>query len=277
MSNIQAITKERHGNRRWVRPTNYSFAAGMPVANISASELRKALVHYPLAFIKNGEVWSMAAVLGVPPSANLCLLPDGSWIEPYVPAALRGYPFSVHKAKGTDQLVLCIDEEPGLAPEGDDKAEPFFAAEGQPAPAVKQVLEFLTQWHAGRIALERAATELDKHKLIVPWQFKIKYEDKDRKIGGLHSIDEKALAALPGDALKALMDSGALAVAYAQMISMQHLPKLSGWVQQQTQAARNKGKGATAAAPAAGAAPFEVPASLATPGGDLNLDFLNRK
>lgn len=277
MPNIQVITKERHGNRRWLRPTSFSFAAGLPVANISANELRKACTHFPLAFIQNGEAWSMAAVLGVPPSANLCVLPDGRWAEPYVPAALRAYPFSIHKAKDAEQLVLCIDEEPGLAPEGDAKADPFFDAEGKPAAAVKQVMEFLTQWHAGRIALERATAELQKHKLIVPWQFNLKYEDKERKIGGLHSIDEKALTGLPADALKALMDNGALAVAYAQMISMQHLSKLADWAQQQAQGTKTKGKVAAASVPAAAATPFQVPAELATPGGDLNLDFLNRK
>lgn len=276
MPNIQAITKERHGNRRWLRPTNFSFAAALPVANISANELRKACTELPLAFIQNGQVWSLAAVLGVPP-ANLCVLPDGRWIGPYVPAALRGYPFSVHKAKDGDRLMLCIDEEPGLAPEGDAKADPFFDAEGKPTAVVMQVMEFLTQWHAGRIALERAAAELDKHKLMVPWQFKVKHDDSERTVSGLYCIDEKALAGLPGDALKALMDNGALAVAYAQMISMQHLPKLSDWAQQHSQAAGNQGKVAPAAAPAAAAVPFEVPASLATPGGDLNLEFLNRK
>ena len=276
MPNIQAISKERHGNRRWLRPTNFSFAAALPVVNISANEMRKACTQLPLAFIEHGGVWSMAAVVGVPP-ANLCVLPDGRWIGPYVPAALRAYPFSIHKAKDAGQLVLCIDEDAGLAPEGDAKAETFFDDEGKITDTIRQVMEFLTQWHAGRIALERAAAELATHKAMVPWQFKLKHDDKERTVSGLHCIDEKVLMGLPGDVLKTLMDSGALAVAYAQMISMQHLPKLSEWAQQHTQAAQNKGKVMPAAAPAAAAVPFEVPASLATPGGDLNLEFLNRK
>ncbi len=278
MPNIQAINKERHGSRRWLRPTHFKFAAGLPVVNISGTELRKACANLPLAFMKNGDVWSLAAVVGVPPAANLCVLPDGRWIEPYVPAALRTYPFSIHKNKDKDQLVLCIDEEPGLAPEGDDKGEPFFDAEGKPTALVKQVMEFLTQWHGGRIALERAAAVLDKHKLIVPWQFNVKFDDKERTVGGLHSIDEKALMALPGDALKELVDAGALPVAYAQMISMQHLGKLAEWANQHGQFAKGKVQPAVpAAAVAAAPVPFQVPAELATAGGDLNLEFLNRK
>ncbi len=129
-------------------------------------------------------------------------------------------------------------------------------------------MEFLTQWHGGRIALERAAAVLDKHKLIVPWQFNVKFDDKERTVGGLHSIDEKALMALPGDALKELVDAGALPVAYAQMISMQHLGKLAEWANQHGQFAKGKVQPAV---------PFQVPAELATAGGDLNLEFLNRK
>jgi hypothetical protein len=276
MPNIRAITKEQHGHRHWLRPSNFKFASGLAVVNISGTELRKACANLPLAFMKNGEVWSLAAVVGVPPATNLCVLPDGRWIESYVPASLRAYPFSIHKAN--DQLALCIDEEGSLAPEGDDKGEAFFDAEGKPAPVVKQVMEFLTQWHGGRIALERAAVELDKHKLIVPWTFNVKYEDRERTVSGLNFIDEKALNALPGEAFKQLADAGALAVAYAQMISMQHLGKLADWAGQQGKFAQdNKAAPAAVAAAPAPAAPFQVPAELATPGGDLNLEFLNRK
>lgn len=279
MPNIKAVNFERHASRRWLAPVNYAFCAQLPVVNISATEMQRACVTVPIAFVKSGETWSTCAILGVPPSTNLCVLPDGRWAGPFLPAALRAYPFSLHQAKEADRVVLCIDEEGGLAAEGDAKGHPFFGDGQEPAPLVKQAMDFLTKWHAGRIALEKACTVLDKHKLIVPWTFSIKYEEKEKAMGGLFRIDEQALVKLDAKALHELMQSGAIALAYAQMISMQHLPKLADWAQQQAQGTKTKTKGkvAAASAPAAAATPFQVPAELATPGGDLNLDFLNRK
>jgi hypothetical protein len=67
---------------------------------------------------------------------------------------------------------------------------------------------------------------LQAHNLIQPWQITLKNESGEQNVGGLYRIDEQALRDLPADALKTLSDGGALSVAYLQLVSMHHLPKL---------------------------------------------------
>jgi hypothetical protein len=73
-------------------------------------------------------------------------------------------------------------------------------------------------------------------------------------------VDEPAINALPPEALAELRDGGALGLAYAQLLSQQHIGTLLT-----LEAAH-----ATAQAQIAAAAREKL-----TPNGDLNLEFLN--
>jgi len=78
----------------------------------------------------------------------------------------------------------------------------------------------------------------------------------EQAVEGLFRIDEAALNQLPADAFMELRDSGALVLAYCQLLSMQHLPVLGQLAQLHAQAEQK------AALPT-------------TPGGELNLEYLN--
>ena len=109
-----------------------------------------------------------------------------------------------------------------------------------------------------RLATAAACAALHRHGLIRPWPITVKTEAGEQSVAGLHQIDEAALAQLPGDALQELARAGALAVAYCQLLSMQHLPALGQLAQARAQAA-------AAAVQAA-----------VLPEGNLDLEFLKR-
>ncbi len=78
-----------------------------------------------------------------------------------------------------------------------------------------------------------AVAALAEARVIQPWPIKLKAEQSERSITGLYCIDEVALNALADDVfLKLRKTSGALPIAYAQMLSMgqlgifQHLARL---------------------------------------------------
>lgn len=275
MPNIQAITLERHARLRWQRRSNYLFAARQPLAPLVGFEMHSAAAALPIAFLAHGEGWVVAAILGVPPSSNFCVAPDGRWTGPYIPAVLRSNPFSLTKTPN-GQLLLCIDEDSGLVTEG-PQGERFFSDDGKPAPATTEILNFLTRMEQGRQATERACTALHKHALLTPWPVSFKSEAGGKPVGGLFRVDEPALAKLPGEALRELMQAGALALAYCQLLSMQHFAKLGEWSQAHAATAGAVAPVAAAVAPAAKKADASpVPAALITASGDLNLDFLAR-
>jgi hypothetical protein len=72
---------------------------------------------------------------------------------------------------------------------------------------------------------------LQMHKLVKPWPVKLKTESGETMVEGLHCIDETALNALPPDALLELRNTGALALAYCQLLSMQNLQLLGQFAQ----------------------------------------------
>lgn len=250
MPNFQAVSRERHAGKRWQRYTSYRFAANDAVAALVLQELPRACMVLPLAFVQAQDSFIPVAVQGLQPGKNLLVTDDGRWLAGYIPAAYRGYPFLLANSEDGQQ-VLCFNEDSGLL--SDTDGEPFFDENGDPAKSVKDVLNFLSQVASNRQATQRACAALQQHNLIQPWPVKLQSENGEQTVDGLFRIDEAALNALDIQSLDELRTLGALPIAYCQLLSMQHLPKL----------------GQLAQAHAAQQAPLP-----STPDGDLDLEFL---
>lgn len=251
MPDIQVVSRERHADKRWQRYTSYSFAAADAVAPLVIQEIAKACVVLPLGFMAADEGFLPVAVQGLAPGTNLWVGPDGRWLGDYVPAVYRAYPFKLANTNDNQQ-VLCIVEDSGLL--SDTDGELFFDEAGEPAQPVKDVLNFLTQVAANHQATQGACAALQKHNLIKPWPIKLNTDEGTQTVEGLHTIDEAALNHLPAEALLELRDSSALIMAYAQVLSTQHLQKLGQLMKQH--------------------AAHDITA-LQTPSGELDLEFLN--
>ena len=254
MPSFHALSPSTHATQRWRRYTGYAFAAQDALAPLVAQELPRAALHLPIAFAQQGDAFTPVAVQGIAPGHNLFVAPDGRWLGGYTPAAYRAYPFALANLPDGQQ-VLAFDMDSGLLTEAG--GEPFFEADGSPAPGVKGVMAFLTQVQINRVQTARICQALADHALLQPWPITVQGDGGDRTVQGLYRIDEAALNALAADALKAVQQAGALPVAYCQLLSVQHLPRLGELAQAQRK---------TAAAPA-------VPT---TPAGELDLSFLGQ-
>ena len=223
MSDYQAITHEHHAGLHWQRATLFAFAAADSVVPLSASELPRAAMSLPIAFIAQGDGFVPAAVLGLQPGFNLFVTADWRWVGQYIPAAFRTYPFRLGQTE-TGKQVLCIDQDSGLLPAG-PAGEPFFV-DDQPAPAVQDVLNFLTQTEQHRLATAAICAALQKHQLICPWPITLQTETGEKQITGLFQVDEAAFNRLSSEDLLEIREAGALPVVYCQLLSMQHLATL---------------------------------------------------
>ena len=238
MPNWQPITQERHGGKHWRRFGSYRFAADRVLLPLAAAELSRAVMHLPIAFAHTEQGPMLCALLGVQPDRNLFVGANGRWQGGYVPAALRGHPFALART-GEDQLTLCIDEDSGLLTSPPD-GEPFFGAEGKPTQAIQDVLKFLEQTERSRASAAALCKQLQEAGLIAEWPVKLKTSAGEQPLGGLQRVDESALGACPADTLKALQQSGALTLAYCQLLSMQHLQRLGELAQGQAQSAQQR-------------------------------------
>lgn len=258
MPDIQAITRERHGTQRWVRYTSYNFAATDALSHLVVEEVPKAMLFMPIGFVAAEDAFTPVAIQGLASGKNLFVAIDGRWIGGYIPVAYRCYPFLLANTEDGKQ-VMCINEDSGLV--SDTDGEPFFGEDGQPSKAITDVLNILNKVFANRQATQRICAALQKHNLIQPWPIKLQGDGGEQNIEGLYRIDEAAMNALPAEAFMELRDTGALAIAYCQLLSMQHLPLL--------------GQLADAHAKAAAPSPDkDIDLSFMADGGSLNFNGL---
>jgi hypothetical protein len=257
MANYQAISIERHSNRCWQRYSSYAFAAADAVVHLAVTELPRAAMSLPIAFIEQGGSFIPVAVLGLHPGKNLFVMPDGRWVGGYIPDAFRAYPFRMAKMEDGKE-VLCIDEDSGLVTDG-HAGERFFTEDGQPTQAVLEVLNFRNQIEQNRLATAVACAVLQKHNLFCAWPITLKTASGEQQVTGLFQIDEAALNTLTGEALLEVRQGGALLLAYCQLLSMQHLSLLGQLVEAHAKAAAQ-----------AQAAQHIVQ------GGEIDLEFMNK-
>jgi hypothetical protein len=153
-----------------------------------------------------------------------------------VPAYYRSYPFNL-LPDSQGQLVLCFDGESDLV---QTPAQPgqvrLLDKEGDISDELKQLVSFLTQCQQNRQLTQAMVNQLAEHNLIQPWDLKSRGVDDDPKpVKGLYHI----LKDLAPKYLSALVKSGALALAYAQLLSETRLQDFSARfkARQQTPAA----------------------------------------
>ncbi len=237
MPNYHAVTFERHASRRWLRKPGYAFAAQEAVVSLVALELPRAMISLPIALTREGGGYVPAAILSLQPGKGLFVAQSGSWAGDYIPSAFRAYPFRLAKTE-SGQIVLCIDEDSGALREG-SQGNRFFEDDGQPAKATLDILNFLKSIEQNRQTTAVACAALQKHQLIQPWPVTTKTGTGEKQVAGLFKIDEPALNKLSGEALQELAQTGALMIAYCQLLSMQHLPMLGQMAEAHAKAEQN--------------------------------------
>lgn len=220
MTNIVAVSRDRHWGKSWRRPGGPVFAQRESVAPLVGVEFAKVALEMPIGFVQQAERWAPVALMSPIAGANFFVGPDGQWLGGYLPAALRAFPFCLLRLEGSNEAVLGVDEESGLVVDSDGAAELFFGPDGGPSPATKAVFDFLVAIERNRAITDGAVVSLRETGLIQPWALSAKFADRTTPLDGLFCIDEKALNALDDSDFLKLRKSGALQLAYLQLMSM---------------------------------------------------------
>ena len=223
MAELAAITTERHAKKVWKHVTDYAFVAEDAGIPLVGAELGKAALAMPIGLIKIEAGYQLVAITSLQPGTNLYVAPDGKWLGGYIPAALRGYPFQLAQQEGAGEFILCINEGSGLVVENTEDGNPFFDDQDQPTQGIKDILNFLTQIKASRDVTEGAVNALADAGLIMPWKINLKQGEKVVPVKGLFRIDEAALNKIDDEDFLAVRKAGGLALAYAQLLSMNQL------------------------------------------------------
>lgn len=233
------LTLNRELPKPHFRPySDFFFASREMTVEVVVSELTECLSSTVLAFLAQGEDYRMVALLSLMPEKNFYVSPAGQWLAPYTPAIMRAYPFALLPTH-EGHSVVCIDEAALVAPE--EGSRPLYDEQGQPSEILEQATAFMQKYANDQRLTRNAALQLHHAGLLSPWPLTLEHPDKPPlTLEGLWRVDETALKQLPLDKLGALCQSGALAVAYAQLFSQQRMAFLQHMASVQADADEKK-------------------------------------
>lgn len=219
---IYPITNERYSGKFWRAYPTLEFARTFTSAPLVLNEIFKAAVSMPIGFSKEKDNRMPMALLGIEADKNLYLSSEGAWYGRYLPAFFRGYPFCVLPDENGTQ-VLCMDENSGLLNE-DGVGWPFFNSDGTPSERIEQTVKFFDELSSGHDQTKEICKTIQDLGLLIPWEISVVGSDGEQMtLDIMDRVDEDALNQLGSDDLHKLQSSGAMAVIYAHLISLQNL------------------------------------------------------
>lgn len=213
---LEVLNREGHAGLRLTQAPD----SQRHFAQIVASEFVAAAQDHPILFTKHPETGAFYAgvVMGVEPGRNLRFA-EGR-MQAYRPADLERQGFFV-----ADAQIVVDPAHPAFA---DPAGEPLFAADGEPAPALRRVQRALAVLQAGLPETDAAIARFLEHGLLEPIDISLSFDDGRRiELEGLYTISLDRLHALADGPALALFRQGDLQLAYAQSGSLGHIRALA--------------------------------------------------
>ena len=223
---VVPLHRENHRQLRMqASPRKLSSARATNALIIAAAELPLAGLEYPCVFVQQGQQLQLLALVGLRDAENLMVDEAGDWAQgAYVPAYVRRHPYVLAEIPGQKDLTLCIDEaHDGLNTE---RGEALFDEQGQASAYLQQVQSFLMSVHNDLQATQQFAQTLQDEGLLIERSIDCQLPSQKVTLNGFKVVDEAKLRALPAERIEHLFRSGALAWAYAHLMSLNNASKL---------------------------------------------------
>lgn len=154
---------------------------------------------------------------------------------PYVPALYRSHPFCLLKDQN-DQHVVCVDHDsPCFLTQQQDDANPFFDEHNRPSPQLEPIIQFLQQQLDEQNRTQLGINLLAEYELFKPWDLDIqlKADVPKQKLVGLYTIDQQKLISLDADQYQKLIQTKAMDIIYAHLMSQHRFNDLNQRLNQQ--------------------------------------------
>lgn len=179
---------------------------------------------YPIFFRKDPATseYQSLALLGFKHDENLFLSEDG-WSADYVPGIIARGPFLIGFQQEKPVIHVDLDSPRISQTEG----ERVFLPQGGNSPYIDHIAAILNGIHDGIAASKAMFAVFTEMDLIEPVNVEIKFSAEEQcNLRGLYTINDKKLAALNGDSLFKLNQSGFLQGAFLVMASMNNVRRL---------------------------------------------------
>ena len=219
------LLPETHGHLGWRRIAGFGFARRRALQPLALDEIRRVAQGIPVMFRRVQGHWQAVAVMGPMADVNVYVGRDGRWHAPYVPAALRVYPFclddegrglALWEGAAVEPADIEVDEALG------ESVTPFFDGDSYSDTLVR-TQAFLHTLSQGIGGVHPALAFLDERQLLSPWQVPdIDHPQPEHELDGLYQLDERAFNALSDADWLTLRHWQALGWLYAHLDSRHH-------------------------------------------------------
>jgi hypothetical protein len=222
--NIQPLSSDIH--RNWsVFVEDYSFVSHMISAPVLATEIPFAAGEYPIVFSatqREGEYIPLA-LMGIKEGQNLMLDAKGKFTTRYIPAFIRRYPFVLGGDKSTDAMALCIDADSKTIVQDGSKGRRLFEENGEQTQHLKEVVEFLKDYHYRAEMTKIFCSRLHELDLLEPMQANITLKgaaETNFNLTGFFVVKREKLKALSDADILDLFKKDGMELIYAHIQSL---------------------------------------------------------
>ena len=232
---LEPLSSETHATWRVRQLDAAPFLVGQHAIPITTDEFPLVQRHMPIVFSVGDDAIPLA-LMGLNEGVNVFIGDDGKLTENnlYVPAYVRRYPYMLARLRpDSEELSLCFDptsEAIGAFDEGDALFE-----NGQPSQVTKSILDFSEQFEQAGARTQAFMNELRELDLLMEGEVTIQPEQEQPPFvyRGFQMVNEEKLAALRGDQLRKMSQSGMLPLLYAHLFSLSLMREIFGRQAQQ--------------------------------------------
>ena len=221
---VVPLNKEQHAATKINNNNAFSHINDEHLLPVVVHEFVVAGAEFPIVFVKSNDTFQPVAMLGLAVKQNL-FLQDNKWQALYVPRAVRNYPLMlVQEKQDGERLLVALDESSERV--GQTEGNALFNADGAESEFLthrkQQMAEYL---ELGQITRNFVA-KLQELELIKEQVLTLNVNGEERRINGIHLLDEKKLNELSDEVFVELRKNGFLTAIYAHLMSLQHTQKL---------------------------------------------------
>lgn len=218
MTKLAILNSQAHRNLRVDAEPAARLGDNQRFVPVIVGELPYLVAHYPVFFSKDADTGAFycGAMMGFDEGENL-FLDEGR--DAYRPLHIQRGPFVT---SGAD---LAIDlDNPRV---GEGKGERLFTDGGETTPYLESIKQLFRELHTGIERSKAFVAVLMEHKLIAPIELDVGFDDgSKRRVTGLYSIDQQALAELADAEVLDLFRRGYLYLIHLMIGSLKQVPVL---------------------------------------------------
>jgi len=228
-STVVPLNQEKHANVRLIESNDFSRFKNQHLIPVIAQDVFALAAEFPIVFVKNSESdeFVMVALMGLKDNQNL-FCQDTEWKSHVAPSSFTSAPLSVALIeKGSDQVVVCIDEDSPLVSQ--TQGESLFSEDGEKTEYLQKRIESVMRIAEQTVQTQNLCKLFATKNLLSSHQLTIKHREDAPQylIEGIYTVDDKLLDKMPIEEFADLRKNSLLPLIYAHLTSLNQFRRLS--------------------------------------------------